>query len=91
MPTRVMWECEALISSHAHICHLCHPLPGQPYLIGVIQQGDMEGEDPWEACIREGEALHVEALLIALQAGYLIGHPVRAQNTPIGFAGILGA
>lgn len=71
--------------------HLSHPLPGQPYLIGIIEQGDMEGDEPWEACIREGEALHEEALLIAVQAGYLIGHPVRAQNTLIGLTGILGA
>lgn len=51
----------------------------------------MEGDEPWEACIREGEALHKESLLIAVQAGHLIGHPVRAQNTLIGLTGILRA
>lgn len=70
---------------------MSHPLPSQPYLVGVIQQGDMEGDEPWEARIREGEALHEEALLIAVEARHLIGHPVRAQSTPIGLTGILGA
>lgn len=51
----------------------------------------MEGDEPWEPCVREGEALHEEALLIAVQAGYLIGHPVRAQDALIGLTGVLGA
>ena len=94
MPSRVMREFEALISTMPHLSRtgqLSHALLGQPYLIRIIQQSDMEGNEPWEACIREGEALHEEALLIALQAGHLIGHPVRAQNTLIGLTGILGA
>lgn len=51
----------------------------------------MEGDESWESGIREGETLHEEALLIAVQAGYLIGHPVRAQDALIGLTGILGA
>lgn len=79
-----------VMSTSARNLHLSRPLRGYPYLIGVIQQGDMEGDEPREARIREGEALHKEALLITVEAGYLVGHLVRAQNTPIGLAGILG-
>lgn len=51
----------------------------------------MEGDESWESGIREGETLHEEALLIAVQAGYLIGHPVWAQDALIGLTGILRA
>ena len=54
MPSRVMREFEALISTMPHLSrtgHLSHALLGQPYLIRLIQQSDLEGHEPWEACL----------------------------------------
>jgi hypothetical protein len=50
----------------------------------------MEGDQPWEASIWKGEALHEEALLIPMEARHLVGHLVLAQHAPIGLTGVLG-
>lgn len=68
-----------------------HPLClATPYLIGVVQQGDVEGDEPREASVREGEALHKEVLLVPVGAGHLVGQLVSAQRVPVGLARVLG-
>ena len=71
---------------------IAHPVcPGRPYLVGVIQQGDVEGDEPREAGVGEGQALHEEALLVPVEAGHLVRHLVLAQHVPVRLAGVLGA
>lgn len=50
----------------------------------------MEGDEPREAGIREGEALHEEALLVPVGAGHLVCHLVLAQHVPVGLTRVLG-
>ena len=71
---------------------VAHPVcPGRPYLVGVVQQGDVEGDEPREAGVGEGQALHEEALLIAVEAVHLVGHLVLAEHVPVRLAGVPGA
>lgn len=51
----------------------------------------MEGEEPREAGVGEGQALHEEALLVPVEAAHLVGHLVLAQHVPVRLAGVLGA
>ena len=51
----------------------------------------MEGDEPREAGVGEGQALHEEALLVAVEAVHLVGHLVLAEHVPVRLAGVLGA
>ena len=44
----------------------------------------MEGDESREAGVGEGEALHEEVLLIAMEMGHLVGQLVLAQHVPVG-------
>lgn len=51
----------------------------------------MEGDEPREASVGEGQALHEEALLVPVEARHLVRHLVLAEHVPVGLAGVRGA
>lgn len=61
-----------------------------PYLIGAVQQGDVEKDKPREASVREGEALHKEALFVPVGVRHLVGQLALAQHVSVSLARVLG-
>lgn len=61
-----------------------------PYLIGAVQQGDVKKDKAREASVREGEALHKEALFVPAGARHLVGQLALAQHVSVSFTRVLG-